>query len=116
MQTLGLRTSPQTPGRVAVCQVWDVPPGLGRSFRVAGRLIAVFKARDGKVFAVDGLCPHKNGPLADGMVVGHQVVCPLHAYRFAADTGACDQPGTCAIGAYPVDVDGDTVFVTVPDA
>jgi nitrite reductase (NADH) small subunit len=100
-------------GRVAVCQTWDIPVGLGRSFRVADKLIAVFQARDGKFFAVDGTCPHKGGPLADGMVVGHQVVCPLHAFRFAADTGACDQPGVCSIGTYPVEVDGDTVFVVL---
>ena len=105
-------TTPTTVrGRIPVCKEWDVPLGLGRAFEVGGKLIAVFKARDGKVFAVDGLCPHKGGPLADGMVVGHQVVCPLHAFRFEVDTGACDQSGVCAIVAYPVEVDGDTVFV-----
>src|SRR5438105_3131160 len=96
--------------RVAVCREWDIPAGLGRSFRVGHKQIAVFKARDGKVFAVDGTCPHKAGPLADGMIVGHQVVCPLHAFRFAAETGECDQPGVCSIAAYPVEVDGDTVY------
>ena len=101
------------PGRVAVCKEWDIPVGLGRSFRVGGRLVAVFRARDGKVFAVEGTCPHKGGPLADGMVVGHQVVCPLHAFRFTAESGECDQPGVCPIETYPVELDGDTVFVTL---
>lgn len=110
MQTLGLKTAAS---RVPLCKEWDIPLGLGRSFEVGGRLVAVFKARDGKLFATDGLCPHKNGPLADGMVVGHQVVCPLHAFRFAADSGACDQPGVCPIATYPVEVEGDTVFVTL---
>ena len=113
MNPLPVLVARTAPGRVAVCQVWDIPFGLGRSFQVAGRLIAVFKARDGQLFAVDGSCPHKGGPLADGMVVGHQVVCPLHAFRFESDTGACDQPGVCPIGSYPVEVDGDTVFVGV---
>ena len=112
MQTLRLKST--APGRIAVCQVWDISTGLGRGFQVAGRLVAVFKARDGQLFAVDGTCPHKGGPLADGMVVGHQVVCPLHAFRFASDSGACDQPGVCPIGTYRVEVDGDTVFVAVP--
>jgi len=102
--------------RVAVCEVWDIPNGLARSFLVADNLVAVFKARDGKLFAVDGLCPHKNGPLADGMVVGHQIVCPLHAFRFAAETGTCDQADVCAIGTYAVEVEGDTVFVVIPHA
>ena len=105
-----------TAGRVAVCNEWDIPVGLGRSFLVGGQLVAVFKARDGKVFAVGGTCPHKAGPLADGMIVGHQVVCPLHAFRFGADTGACDQPNVCSVATFPVEVEGDTVFVTLPRA
>jgi nitrite reductase (NADH) small subunit len=111
-----LRPTPGTTRRVPVCKAWDIPVGLGRGFDVGGKRIAVFKARDGKVFAVDGTCPHRGGPLADGMVVGHQVVCPLHAFRFAAESGACDQPGVCPIAAHPVEVDGDTVFVVVPGA
>ena len=112
MQTLQLKT--KAPGRVAVCQEWDIPLGLGRSFQVAGRLVAVFKARDGKLFAVDGTCPHKGGPLADGMLIGEQVVCPLHAFRFDGTSGGCDQAHVCAIEAFPAEVRAGTVFVTVP--
>ena len=106
----------KVPRRIAICQEWDIPLGLGRSFEIAGKLIAVFKSRDGSLFALDGLCPHKGGPLADGMVVGRQVVCPLHAFRYEAHTGDCDQPGACSIGTYPVDVEDDTVFLVVPGA
>jgi nitrite reductase (NADH) small subunit len=117
MQPLTLKAAPHggaAAGRVALCRTWDVPLGLARAFEVGGRRIAVFKARDGKLFAVDNACPHKGGPLSDGMVVGHQVVCPLHAFRFEADTGACDQPGVCPVGAYPVEVETDTVYVLLP--
>jgi nitrite reductase (NADH) small subunit len=101
---------------VEVCRLDDIPVGLGRPFRVGDRHVAVFRSRAGKVFAVDGTCPHKGGPLADGMVVGEQVVCPYHAFRFHGTTGECDQPGTCAITTYPVELDGGSVFVTVPQA
>ena len=114
MQTLHVKRPTTKPRRIAICQEWDIPLGLGRSFDIDGRLIAVFKARDGAIFAVDGVCPHKGGPLADGMIVGHQAVCPLHAFRFEAHTGACDQPGVCSIGTYPVEVEGDTVFLSLP--
>ena len=100
--------------RVAVCKERDIPLGLGRSFQIGGRLVAVFKSRDGSVFAMDGTCPHKGGPLADGMVVGRQVVCPLHAYRYEAHTGACDSPGLCAVDTFPTEVEGDTVFIVIP--
>ena len=116
MQTLELktRTLESSARRVAVCKEWDIPLGLGRSFDIGGRPIAVFKARDGRLFAVDGTCPHKGGPLADGMLAGDQVVCPYHAFRFHRETGECDRPGICSISAYPVEVEGDTICVALP--
>jgi nitrite reductase (NADH) small subunit len=119
VQTLALKSPPgraHKPTRVRLCDLDDLPVGLGRAFAVGGRTVAVFRARDGKVFATDNACPHKGGPLVDGMLVGHQVVCPLHAFRFAADSGACDQPGVCAVAAYPVEVDGSAVFLVLPAA
>jgi nitrite reductase (NADH) small subunit len=97
---------------VSVCRVADIPVGLGRSFLIRGERIALFRSRAGKVFAVSDRCPHRGGPLSDGMVVGDQVVCPLHAFRFHADNGACDQQGVCGIPTYPVDV-GPDEFVRV---
>jgi nitrite reductase (NADH) small subunit len=99
--------------RVPLCTLDELHPGLGRPFRVGGKLIAVFRTRTGKVFAVDGVCPHRGGPLADGMLAGDQVVCPYHAFRFHHATGACDQPGVCPIASYPAEVAGGAVFVTV---
>ena len=104
---------PAVATRIPLCTVADLPAGLGRPFQVGDKLIAVFRTRAGRVFAVDGTCPHKGGPLADGMLAGDQVVCPYHAFRFHADTGACDQPGVCPIATYPVEVADGSVFVTV---
>ena len=87
-----------------VCPVGDLPEGLGRAFQIGKERIAIFRSRSGKVFAVANRCPHRGGPLADGMIVGNQVVCPLHAFRFDADSGTCDQAGICAIVTYPVEV------------
>src|SRR4051794_12092516 len=98
---------------VEVCKLDELPVGLGRSFRVGERLIAVFRTRAGKVFAVDGVCPHKGGPLADGMLAGEQVVCPYHAFRYDSRTGECDQAGACSVTTYPVEVAGGSVRVTV---
>ncbi len=118
MQTLALKSLGRNgkPARVRLCDLDELPVGLGRPFVVEGRTIAVFRARDGKVFATDNACPHKNGPLADGMLVGHQVVCPLHAFRFSAGGGECDQPNVCAVATYPAEVEGAAVFITLPAA
>jgi nitrite reductase (NADH) small subunit len=87
-----------------VCELAELPVGLGRAFRVGPHRVAVFRTRTGKVFAVANECPHKGGPLADGMLAGEQVVCPMHAFRYDAVSGACDQSGVCAVTAYPVEV------------
>ena len=102
-----------TATRVRLCVLDDLPEGLGRAFRVGDTPLAVFRSRGGRVFAVDGVCPHKGGPLADGMLAGDQVVCPYHAFRFDSASGECDQPGVCGIKAYPVEVRDGAVIVTV---
>ena len=102
--------------RLPLCTLDDLPVGLGRGFDVGGRRIAVFRTRTGRVFAVDAVCPHKGGPLADGMLAGDQVVCPYHAFRYDGGTGACDQPNVCAVTTYPVEVEGAAVFLTLPAA
>ena len=100
--------------RVEVCKLDDLPLGLGRAFTVGDKPLAVFRTRAGRVFAVDGVCPHKGGPLADGMLgANDQVVCPYHQFRFDPDSGECDQPGVCGITTYPVDVVAGGVVVTV---
>ena len=96
-----------------VCPVGELPVGLGRAFQIGRERVAVFRSRAGKVFAVADRCPHRGGPLADGMLAGDQVVCPFHAFRFDARAGGCDQPRVCSIRTYPVEVRNGAVVVTV---
>jgi nitrite reductase (NADH) small subunit len=59
-----------------------IPLGEGREYEVLGRLIAVFRARDGRIYAVQARCPHRGGPLTDGIIGAGKVICPLHSYKF----------------------------------
>ena len=68
--------------------VEQIPLGEGRVFEVEARSIAVFRTRQGKVYATQAACPHKSGPLIDGIIGGAQIVCPLHAYKFDLATGS----------------------------
>ena len=92
-----------------------IPLGEGRTVRVAGEEIAVFRTRAGAVHAVQATCPHRGGPLADGIVGGDRVVCPLHAYAFELPTGAAVREGCPALKTYRVTVSsaGD-VLLAVP--
>ncbi len=84
-----------------------IPIGEGRMLRVGDVEIAVFRSRDGRVFATQAYCPHSQGPLADGVVGAGKVICPLHAYRFDLGTG-CEVGGACApLATYAVSLSGD---------
>ena len=79
---------------VEVGSVDEIPLGEGRTFTVDGDQIAVFRLRDGSLRAVDAVCPHRGGPLADGLADERVVVCPLHGQTFdlcsGAETGGAD--------------------------
>jgi nitrite reductase (NADH) small subunit len=64
-----------------------IPPGEGRVFEVGARRVSVFRARDGELFATQADCPHRGGPLADGLLGDGRVVCPLHGLQFDLRTG-----------------------------
>jgi len=81
-----------------------IPPGEGRNFDVLGEKIAVFRTRTDQVFAVQAACPHRGGPLADGLLGGSTLICPLHGWKFDVSTGAA-LFGDCGLKTYPVEVD-----------
>jgi nitrite reductase (NADH) small subunit len=78
---------------------------------VAGERVAVFHTRSGGVFAVQANCPHRNGPLADGLVGGTTVICPLHAWNFELSSGEPISAGSCKLKTYPVRVDEEQMIV-----
>ncbi len=91
-------------GEVTIGPLSAIPPGEGRSFVADGEKIAVFCTRGGKVFAVQAECPHRGGPLADGLLGGTTLICPLHGWKFDLTTGN-PLMGDCAIKTFPVRVD-----------
>ncbi|MDO9712634.1 Rieske (2Fe-2S) protein [Paracraurococcus lichenis] len=94
----------------------DIPPGEGRTFELDGERIAVFHTRAGAVFATSAACPHKGGPLADGLIGGTTVICPLHERVYDLATGR-ELTGSCDIRTYPVRLREDgTVLLAVTDA
>jgi nitrite reductase (NADH) small subunit len=64
-----------------------IPAGEGRVFHVGSERVAVFRTRTGELFATQAECPHRGGPLADGLVGAGRLICPLHAFQFDLRTG-----------------------------
>ena len=69
--------------------------GQGRCFIVGGDEIAVFRQRDGQLFATQNRCPHKQGPLSEGVAGGGKVICPMHSHKFNLATGQGSEPHEC---------------------
>ena len=92
-----------------ICRLEDIPLSGARVLRVAGRPdIALFRTLDDRVFALNDRCPHKGGPLSQGIVHGARVTCPLHAWVINLDSGRAVEPDIGATACLRVRcVDGD---------
>lgn len=99
---------------IPVCRVTDVPLGEGRALSVDGRRVALFHT-DGGWYALDAACPHRGGPLADGIVADSCVICPLHDRRFELASGAALSGGP-RVGAYRVELSGDSVLLELDES
>lgn len=99
---------------VRVARGADIPVGRGRLVEAGSWPLAVFNGGDGRFFAVSALCPHEDGPLADGWIEGDAVVCPWHGFDFDLATGRCNVDEGLAIPIYPVRVVEGVVEVDLP--
>ena len=89
-------------------------PRLGARVIEAGRAtIALFRTADDEVFAVDDRCPHRGGPLSQGIVHGRKVTCPLHSWKIHLDSGEAVAPDKGCTASYPVTVVDGVVYLAV---
>jgi len=95
----------------------SLPPREGRCVEIAGCQVAIFNTAEGFI-AVENRCPHRGGPLADGIVNGTAVVCPLHAWKFDLLSGvSINHPeASAALVKYPTRVEDGIVCIELPQA
>jgi nitrite reductase (NADH) small subunit len=99
---------------ITIAPLGAIPEGEGRNFVVAGDAVAVFRTRAGEVFAVQAQCPHRGGPLADGLTGGGTLICPLHAWKFDLATGT-GPDAACALRTFAARVDErGSIVLSVP--
>lgn len=95
----------------------DFPQQLGRQLVVGGLDIAIFHTTDGNLYALDNNTPHqKGGPLAEGIVSGHYLYCPLRDLKISLETGLVQEPDTGSVKTFPVRVEGERVLIGIPQA
>lgn len=94
-----------------LCQIDDIPVLGSRVVSSAEGEIAVFRTESNAIFALQDRCPHKGGPLSQGIVHGQKVTCPLHGWNLELDTGhACSPDEGCAV-RYNARVDDGEVWM-----
>jgi nitrite reductase/ring-hydroxylating ferredoxin subunit len=95
---------------IEVADVSDVPVGRAKACALGGRTIALYHTPDG-FFATTNTCPHRGGPLAEGDLMGQEIVCPWHFWSFNVATGENVADPSLQIQTYEVRVEGDRVLV-----
>ena len=100
---------------VPVCKVSDLPDPGKTVVEVGDRLVALFHV-SGTFWALDDLCTHDGGPLAEGELQGYTIICPRHGAQFDVRDGrALTMPATQATVAHEVKVEGDDVLIRLKD-
>jgi nitrite reductase (NADH) small subunit len=90
----------------------DIPARGGRVVKTPRGCIAVFRAFDDAVFALDDRCPHKGGPLSDGIVHGHKVTCPLHSLVIDLASGDAPTPAEGHVRTHAVRVEAGRILLS----
>ncbi len=89
----------------------DIPRQGARVVKTVQGCVAVFRTATDAVFATDDRCPHKGGPLSEGIVHGASVTCPLHAWVFSLETGQAQGADEGAVATYPLRVEAGRLLL-----
>ena len=98
---------------IEVGTVSDIPKDGARVVKTPLGDIAVFRNLQDEIFALRDKCPHKGGPLSQGIIYGRTVACPLHNWSIALETGIAVAPDEGCAASFPVRVDGEKVFLSL---
>lgn len=98
---------------VKIAPLDHLPPGTATHVEMGGNAIAVCNVA-GELYAMDGTCPHARGPLGDGALHDHMLVCPWHAWDFDCRTGESQVDSEIRLATYTVKVEEGDIWVDLP--
>ncbi len=96
---------------IDIAALEDIPPRGARVIRTPQGCVAVFRTGDDRVFALEDRCPHRNGPLSEGIVHGTSVTCPLHNWVISLETGQVGGPGEGTVETYGIRVENGRILL-----
>jgi nitrite reductase [NAD(P)H] small subunit len=98
---------------IAIGSLSDIPRRGARCLEAPDGKIALFRTADDRVFALDDRCPHKGGPLSQGIVHGTSVTCPLHNWVISLESGEALGADEGCVRTVPVKVEDGTLFIAL---
>lgn len=98
---------------IKVVSIDEIPRLGARVVKHEGEDIAIFRADGDDVFAMNDKCPHKGGPLSQGIVSGNKVTCPLHGMNICLTDGKVMEPDEGCVATYSAKVEGGIVFLEI---
>jgi nitrite reductase/ring-hydroxylating ferredoxin subunit len=98
---------------IRVAKEIDVPAGSAKEVGLNGRVVAIFNL-GGKIHAMEGICPHAGGPLAEGTVEGTVVTCPWHGWQFDLANGQNVYNSKCVQHCFEVKIEGGEILLALP--
>lgn len=96
---------------IAIGTLDDIPRLGARTVETALGQVAVFRTAEDDVFALINKCPHKGGPLSEGIVSGRKVACPLHNWVIDLNSGVADAPDEGCSTSIPMKQEGSRLFL-----
>ncbi|MDX8376786.1 MAG: nitrite reductase small subunit NirD [Mariprofundales bacterium] len=96
-----------------ICNLDEIPQSGGRTVNAGNLSIAIFRLSDNSVKAIENRCPHKNGPLAEGVISSGYVLCPLHNWRINLDSGEVAAPESGCVTRFLVKVEEGKVLLSL---
>ncbi|HFQ91600.1 MAG TPA: nitrite reductase small subunit NirD [Chromatiales bacterium] len=101
---------------IEVGRLEDIPRLGARVVRTEAGDVAVFRTAEDEVFALRDQCPHKKGPLSQGIIHGKRVTCPLHNWVIELENGQAVAPDEGCTGVYPVRIEAGKVLLGLKQA
>lgn len=98
---------------VRIASVSEMKPGALLECKHNGAVVALCN-HEGSLHALDGRCPHRNGPLGQGNLADGRIICPWHAWEFDCRSGEYDMNSDVRLRRYQVRIDGDDVLADLP--
>lgn len=98
---------------VEIGSINDIPLRGARCVNHGDMTIAIFRTSDDKIFALEDKCPHKNGPLSDGIVHDGCVTCPLHNWVISLETGQAQGADKGQSLSFPVQMNGSKILLSL---